>query len=73
MVELWSTVVADDMSDVESDVDENSEKILVHKPPSWRNAQLNNLIREIDGIKKVEETPRRVVGPLSGRKRSGQA
>ena len=47
---------------MESDVDENSEKILVHKPPSWRDAQLNNLIRELNGIKKQEETPRRVIG-----------
>ena len=71
-MEMWSTVVADNISDVESDVDENSEKIFVHKPPSWRDVNLTNIIRELDDLKKSEETPRRVKGPVSERKRSEQ-
>ena len=70
---MWSTVVTDDMSDVDLDVDENSEKILVHKQPSWRDVNLTNIICELDDLKRSEETPRRVIGLVSERKRSGQA
>ena len=62
--QMWSTLTADDMSDVESG-DEGTE---THRAPSWRTEEQRALIKELDRLSK-KDAKTIIQGASSTRKR----
>ena len=58
---MWLRVSSKDMSDVESDEDEDGQKAHVHHQPSWRTPEISNLIAHVDKLineKEKQSCPR---------------